>query len=87
MSDEEDEDKTIFEEKLNLVQQDDDLGGPTCPCACHPALSANNHCTHCSLKFINGKVYCRDGKTLKPVKIQYPNTGKSGPKKKKRERK
>ena len=87
LSDEEDEDKATFEEKINLLDDEDDLGGPICPCSCHPALTGSNHCTHCSLKFINGKVYCRDGKMLKPVKVQYAKAGKSISKKKQRKRK
>ena len=89
LSDEEDEDKATFEEKINLLDDEDDLGGPNCPCACHPALlTGSNHCIHCSLKFINGKVYCRDGKMLKPVRVQYAKSlAKAGERGKKKQRK
>merc|ERR550539_511182 len=32
-----------------------------------------SHCIHCSIRFINGKIYARDGKNLKPVKVKYPS--------------
>ena len=83
LSDEEDEEK--FDEKVNLLDEEDDLGGDNCPCACHHA-TGNVHCTHCSLKFVNGRVYSRDGKTLRPVKIEYP-FGKNNDKGKKRRKK
>ncbi len=87
LSDEEDEDhsKTVYEEKINLLDAgEDDLGGDNCPCACHSS-TGTQHCTHCSLKFVNGKVFSRDGKTLRPVKIEYPSSD-SGRGKKRRKK-
>ena len=51
------------------------------------SISGTQHCTHCSLKFMNGRVYSRDGKTLRPVKIQYPSNSNSNNRAKKKKRK
>jgi len=64
---------TTEEEKL--------YGSEQCPCTCHPpptdasagAAVANPHCIHCSIKFINGKIFVKDGKVLKPVSVEYPD--------------
>ena len=89
LSDEEDEDKGTFDEKINLLEDgtEDDLGGEQCPCACHPTAAGSQHCIHCSLKFVNGRVYSRDGKTLRPVKVQFPPNAGSSTKGKKKRRK
>ena len=78
-----------FDEKIDLTSTDDDLGGENCPCGCHPDHAAVDagHCIHCSLKFINGKVYSREGKTLKPVKIQYSSSNVNKGKRKRKRRK
>jgi len=91
LSDEEDDDKGVFDqfermEKINLLDAEDDLGSDMCPCRCHPG-PGTQHCTHCSLKFVNGRVYSRDGKTLRPVKIQYPSNSNSSSRTKKKKRK
>ena len=82
LSDEEDEDKGTFDEKINLDDNDEDLGGENCPCACHPAPGGSSHCIHCSLKFVNGKVYARDAKVLRPVSVTYPSSSKTSKRKK-----
>lgn len=83
------EEDEIFDEKINLCDGEDDLGGDNCPCACHHPMPASStqHCTHCSLKFVNGRVYSRDGKTLRPVKIQFPNSGNHSKNKRRKRRK
>ena len=49
------------------------FGTDQCPCQCHPKKQpTSNHCIHCSIRFINGKIYAREGKMLKPVRVQYP---------------
>ena len=49
------------------------FGTDQCPCHCHPNKQpTSNHCIHCSIRFINGKIYAREGKVLKPVRVQYP---------------
>ena len=74
-----------FDEKIDFsTSTDDDLGGENCPCGCHPDAG---HCIHCSLKFINGKVYSREGKTLKPVKIQYSSSNVNKGKRNRKRRK
>ena len=53
------------EEKLYGTEQ--------CPCQCHPkSQSITSHFIHCSIRFINGKIYAREGKVLKPVRVNYP---------------
>ncbi len=45
------------------------------PGSCHVNVQKaeeGTHCIHCSLTFINGKVYSRDGRTLRPVRVEYP---------------
>ncbi|TRY80544.1 hypothetical protein TCAL_04790 [Tigriopus californicus] len=64
-------------EKVSLVGDllKDEYGGDKCPCACH-AFSAEDdrsaHCLHCSIRFLNGKIYRREGKVLKPVRVEFP---------------
>jgi hypothetical protein len=49
------------------------FGTEQCPCQCHPrSQSITSHCIHCSIRFINGKIYAREGKVLKPVRVKYP---------------
>ena len=49
------------------------FGTEQCPCQCHPKTPPiTSHCIHCSIRFINGKIYAREGKILKPVKVTYP---------------
>lgn len=84
LSDEEEE-ESMLEEKINLLEDESEFGGDNCPCACHPAPNTG-HCIHCSLRFINGKVYSRDGKILRPVKVNYP-PGESPFSNKKKEKK
>ena len=88
LTDEEDEiSPNPFDEKIDLTSTDDDLGGDNCPCGCHPDSADAGHCIHCSLKFINGKVYSREGKTLKPVKIQYSSSNVNKGKRNRKRRK
>ena len=64
--------------------EDDDLGGENCPCGCHSRTTKDKinqqqqnvtmspHCLHCSIKFVNGKLYLRDGKNLRPARAELP---------------
>ena len=64
-----------YEHIKNIPETEEEklYGTDQCPCKCHPKQqSASNHCIHCSIRFINGKVYAREGKVLKPVKVKYP---------------
>ena len=68
--------------------EDEDLGGDNCPCGCHSrtpkerinqqqqlSLVLNPHCLHCSIKFVNGKLYLRDGKNLRPARAEVARRG------------
>ena len=69
--------------------EDEDLGGENCPCGCHskerinpqqphqPSLVLNPHCLHCSIKFVNGKLYLRDGKNLRPARAEVARRGQA----------
>ena len=71
--------------------EDEDLGGENCPCGCHsrtpkerinpqqpqPGLVLNPHCLHCSIKFVNGKLYLRDGKNLRPARAEVARRGQA----------
>ena len=71
--------------------EDEDLGGENCTCGCHsrtskerinqqqPQLSLvlNPHCLHCSIKFVNGKLYLRDGKNLRPARAEVARRGQA----------
>jgi hypothetical protein len=64
-----------YEHIKNIPETEEEklFGTDQCPCKCHPKQqSTSNHCIHCSIRFINGKVYAREGKVLKPVKVKYP---------------
>ena len=64
-----------FEHIKNIPETEEEklFGTEKCPCHCHPTtLPATNHCIHCSIRFINGKIYAREGKVLKPVRVKYP---------------
>jgi len=65
--------------ELELTEEEKLYGTDRCPCGCHPkpaaegavAAVSNPHCIHCSIRFINGKVFVKDGKVLKPVIVEY----------------
>ena len=64
-----------FEHIKNIPETEEEklFGTERCPCQCHPkSQSVSSHCIHCSIRFINGKVYAREGKVLKPVRVKYP---------------
>ena len=64
-----------YEHIKNIPETEEEklFGTEQCPCQCHPKnLPASNHCIHCSIRFINGKIYAREGKILKPVRVKYP---------------
>merc|ERR1712173_375453 len=58
--------------ELPLSEEERGYGTEKCCCSCHVGPVAP-HCLHCSIKFINGKVYAKDGKALKQVVVQYPD--------------
>lgn len=65
--------------------EDDDLGGDNCQCGCHSRTSKDKtnqqqnvitpHCLHCSIKFVNGRLYLRDGKNLRPAMAEVARGG------------
>ena len=63
--------------------EDDDLGGDNCACGCHSRTSRDRvnqtvvspHCLHCSIKFVNGRLYLRDGKNLRPAMAEVARGG------------
>ena len=72
--------------EVAAVAEDDDLGGENCVCGCHPRPSkeagraqpvVSPHCLHCSIKFVNGRLYLRDGKNLRPAKAEVARGGQS----------
>ena len=65
-----------YEHIKDIPETDEEklYGTEQCPCQCHPKNQpTSSHCIHCSIRFINGKIYARDGKNLKPVKVKYPS--------------
>ena len=65
-----------YEHIKNIPETEEEklFGTEKCTCLCHPKNRlVTSHCIHCSIRFINGKIYARDGKVLKPVKVNYPN--------------
>ena len=72
-------------EKIDLTglnapaaEVNNDFGGENCKCRCHlgqepDRIEDGTHCLHCSLVFIQGKVFIRDGKSLKPGRLEYPS--------------
>jgi hypothetical protein len=73
-----DADAQFDAEELNLVGEDDDdpFGGERCPCQCHdkddPKLKARlRHCVTCGLKFVDGGVFVKVGKSIRPAKVSY----------------
>ena len=67
--------------------EDDDLGGENCPCGCHSRTSKYKtnqqqnvftpHCLHCSIKFVNGRLYLRDGRNLRPAMAEVARGGQT----------
>ena len=70
--------------------EDEDLGGDNCPCGCHSrtpkerinqqqqlSLVLNPHCLHCSIKFVNGRLYLRDGRNLRPAMAEVARGGQT----------
>ena len=69
--------------------EDDDLGGENCVCGCHSRTSKERvnqqqqhmvmspHCLHCSIKFVNGRLYLRDGKNLRPAMAEVAKGGQT----------
>lgn len=81
--------RSLFEVPMkiiaNFLDEEDDFGGEHCKCTCHPTADpSSQHCIHCSLKFINGKVYSREGKTLRLVKVQFSSSSSKLKKKRKK---
>ena len=65
-----------YEHIKNIPETEEEklFGTEKCTCLCHPKNRlVTSHCIHCSIRFINGKIYARDGKVLKPVKVNYTN--------------
>ena len=65
-----------YEHIKNIPETEEEklFGTDKCTCLCHPKNRlVTSHCIHCSIRFINGKIYARDGKVLKPVKVNYTN--------------
>ena len=75
------DDETATGEKIDLpASHDDDYGGENCKCRCHVGQERGKvedgiHCLHCSLVFIDGKVYIKEGKILKLARVEYPVDG------------
>ena len=74
----------LSSEVAAAVAEDDDLGGENCVCGCHPGPSkeagrahpvVSPHCLHCSIKFVNGRLYLRDGRNLRPAKAEVVRGG------------
>ncbi|KAL0278504.1 UNVERIFIED_CONTAM: hypothetical protein PYX00_000315 [Menopon gallinae] len=69
------EDEEHFE-IVRVPEMEDVFGGDSCPCNCHNSedekfKTRNMHCTSCSVKFINGKIFIQQGKLLRPAKVTF----------------
>ncbi|XP_040565889.1 uncharacterized protein [Lepeophtheirus salmonis] len=81
-----------FEKAFLPKQNDIEQGSDNCVCMCHtPEESIKKvHCVHCSLRFVNGQVYRKDGKITRSLQVAYKvvkdltNVGNEVPRKKRR---
>lgn len=69
------DDEDVFE-TIHVPEVEDVFGGDSCPCSCHDGedekfKTRTHHCTPCSTKFINGKIFIQCGKLLRPAKIVF----------------
>ncbi|KAK9880592.1 hypothetical protein WA026_011832 [Henosepilachna vigintioctopunctata] len=52
-----------------------DVEDTACVCPCHKVdeqQPIKQHCLHCGLRFLQGKVYCQTGRGLKSVNVTFP---------------
>ncbi|CAB4063522.1 GON4L [Lepeophtheirus salmonis] len=87
------EDQVFTSQETFLPKQNDiEQGSDNCVCMCHtPEESIKKvHCVHCSLRFVNGQVYRKDGKITRSLQVAYKvvkdltNVGNEVPRKKRR---
>ncbi|XP_008195801.2 uncharacterized protein mute [Tribolium castaneum] len=63
-------------ETVVFPDTDDPYGGHSCVCTCHNGenlqfKTRSQHCNNCGLKFIQGKIFINNGKSLRPAVVSF----------------